>query len=111
MSKSVTDVIFRVFPEDRNVIALFPNEPWDGRGFYCASYMHAGQHAGASPEIVATTRLASSAEYQPLLAELHRVGYDSIRILMRFPRTSYQRRRLLVKAARASSQTQHSSKG
>lgn len=42
----MTKVIFRKF-RDGSVIALFPNIPWDNNG-NIASYMHVGQHGGAS---------------------------------------------------------------
>lgn len=74
----MTKVIFRKF-RDGSVIALFPNIPWDNNG-NIASYMHVGQHGGASPLIVADTKLAEKDEYAPLLRELKSLGYSNLKI-------------------------------
>lgn len=74
----MTKVIFRKF-RDGSVIALFPNIPWDNNG-NIASYMHVGQHGGASHLIVADTKLAEKDEYAPLLRELKSLGYSNLKI-------------------------------
>jgi hypothetical protein len=64
----ITRVIFRTWPNG-DVIALMPDEDFDGRR--CTSYMHLGQHGGASyPLVVRLTRPATPEEYGPLLREL-----------------------------------------
>jgi hypothetical protein len=64
-------VVFRKF-EDGDIIALFPemkNGPWIG------SYMYAGQHSDASPELIKELDKATPEEYAPLLSELRSIGY------------------------------------
>ena len=77
----MTRVVFRKFG-DGQVIALFPDEPWNGRGDI-ASYMHVGQHGPASRTITDCTRLATPAEYAPLLAELRGIGYEDLAVRKR----------------------------
>ena len=66
-------VTFRKF-EDNEVIALFPNIEWDTQG-NIASYMHIGQHGGASPELFTDLDKASEEESQALKTELESIGY------------------------------------
>lgn len=75
-----TPVIFRKF-KDGDIIALFPCEPADLSGLYCQSYMHVGQHSGASYfGVCQVTKLATPAEYAELLAELVKIGYDDLKV-------------------------------
>jgi hypothetical protein len=80
--KEKTKVIFRIWP-DGEVIALFPQIAGDSNGYECMSYLHIGQHGGASTQIVLRqTKLARPKEYAPLLRELRRIGYN-VRIAKR----------------------------
>jgi len=67
-----TKVIFRKF-KNGEIIALFP-ELKEGRGLIL-SYMHIGQHGGASPEIVRDTKPATREQFAPLYNELTAIGY------------------------------------
>ena len=83
----MTDVIFRKFKDGGDIIALFPQEPWDIRGLLVSSYQHVGQHGGASLGIIGTsTVLAKPEEYKALHAELVSIGYTDLRVLKRLPR-------------------------
>lgn len=77
-------VIFRIY-SDGDVIALFPEIASDNLGYNCNSYMHVGQHGGASPMVVVgQTKPATPDEYAVLQDELERaVGYD-LKIIKRF---------------------------
>ena len=75
-------VIFRVF-RDGDVIALFPEIATDNLGYHCQSYMHVGQHGGADPFLVKTTRLAKPDEYKDLYDELTSIGY-SLKVIKKF---------------------------
>lgn len=69
-------VIFRVWRDSGDVIALFPREPFDQAGRYCTSYMHVGQHGAASYHgVIQRTRPARPEEYQPLQRELESAPY------------------------------------
>jgi len=71
----MTKTVFRVYP-DGAVIALFPQISASVSGDLCESYMHIGQHSGATPELVVRrTRLATPEEYQDLKMELETIGY------------------------------------
>jgi len=71
-----TDVIFRRFPEDNEIIVLFPHELWDNRGGII-SYMHIGQHGEAEySACMKNTKPAKENEYMPLYKELESVGYN-----------------------------------
>ena len=67
--------VFRIYP-DGEVIALFPQISASVTGDLCESYMHVGQHGGASPVLVVEqTRLAKPKEYRKLLKEIKQLGY------------------------------------
>ena len=68
-----TRVIFRV-SSNGEVIALFPHID-EGNG-NILSYMHIGQHGGASPLIVNDTTPATPEQYKELFAELQGIGYN-----------------------------------
>lgn len=80
----MTKVVFRKF-KDGQVIALFPQEPWDYKG-NIVSYMHIGQHGGASRSIVQDTKLATKEEYAPLLKELKKIGYNDLKVMKKINR-------------------------
>lgn len=78
-----TRVVFRRYP-DGQIIALFPDIPWNGLRGEVTSYMHLGQHGAANyNRVVATTRPVRGNEYRDLLAELARVGYKNLNIVKR----------------------------
>lgn len=72
-----TKTIFREF-SDGEIIAVFPQEPWDVDGIYCSSYMHIGQHGAADISICSnkTTKPASTDKCQDLIKELENIGYN-----------------------------------
>ena len=73
---NATKTVFRKYV-DGEIIALFPDEPYDRLGVYCMSYMHVGQHGGADYDgVVRDTSPASHEEYAELEAELRRLGYE-----------------------------------
>ncbi len=93
-----TAVIFRAFRKGGEVIALFPFQPSDNSGFFCDSYQHVGQHGGATPDLMRgnATRPATPNEVRELSAELRRIGY-TLRVLKRFPRNAFARRKAVLK--------------
>jgi len=71
-------VTFRLLDDD--VIALFPEEVWsDG---YIASYMHIGQHSGASKDLLTELPRANKQQYTALLAELKAI-YDDEELVVK----------------------------
>ncbi len=70
-------VVYRKFPEG-DIIALFPQEPYDRTGYDCMSYQHVGQHGAADPLLTHGTQPASPTEYAPLHRELTSLGYDLV---------------------------------
>ena len=69
------DVVFRVFRNGGDVIALWPAVLTNKH--YCQSYQHIGQHGPADYNgLISITRLASPVEYAELLKELRRLGYS-----------------------------------
>ena len=73
-----TLVTFRKSPEG-DVIALFPKllEGQDVHGNqFILSYMHIGQHGGASDDLIDDLSPATSDEYSDLKAELTSIGYE-----------------------------------
>ena len=74
--KEKTKVVFRKF-KDGDIIALFPEiEGGVNQKGECMSYMHIGQHSGASYALVYDTKLAKPEEYADLFAELEGIGYN-----------------------------------
>jgi hypothetical protein len=72
-----TDVIFRKWKENGEIIALFPHEYWDDDKKECASYMHIGQHSGADYRFVLNKTVpATREEYKELYDELTQRGYN-----------------------------------
>ena len=72
-----TVVVFRVFKDDGDVVALFPELPADNNGRYSESYQHFGQHCGADYEGLMRngTRPATAEEYADLKKELESAPY------------------------------------
>lgn len=80
-----TLVIFRKFRDHGDVIALFPEVPWDREG-RCSSYQHLGQHGGADYlGCIYLSTPATPYEYAALKRELVERGYK-LRIRKRFNR-------------------------
>lgn len=73
MNTNKIRVIFRAF-KSGEIIALFPDIK-QGNGLIL-SYMHIGQHGGASPNIVSDTKPATPEQFAPLLNELTGIGYS-----------------------------------
>lgn len=91
-----TKVIFRVF-RNGGVIALFSQVPGTSDPRTCESYMRRGQHGAAVPDgliLVRQTRLATPAEYAPLMRELQSEPYNYVlRVRARLHPSDYQTRR------------------
>lgn len=73
--KTKIKIAFRVFPEG-DVIALFIDHPDDVLERYITSYMHLGQHGGASPDLVDGLEKATPEQYKDLLEELTGIYKD-----------------------------------
>ncbi|MFA5366031.1 MAG: hypothetical protein WC325_12685 [Candidatus Bathyarchaeia archaeon] len=79
-----TKVVFRRFKDaNKDVVALFPDEVYDGVGSnlvstkLCTSYMRLGQHGGADYQYVISDSFpAKLSEYLELKKELEELGYD-----------------------------------
>jgi len=71
-------VTFRKFT-DGDVIALFPKlfTGQDNQGNqFILSYIHIGQHGGASDDLIDDLSPATADEYSDLKAELTSIGYE-----------------------------------
>lgn len=77
----MTQVIFRKYVDENEIIALFPNEIANSNG-ECGSYMHNGQHSPADYKLVIeNTTAATKEEYTPLYNELVAIGYDDLQVI------------------------------
>jgi hypothetical protein len=86
--KIFTTVVFRVWKDTGDVIALFPELIANRTRYACESYMHVGQHSPADYiGVIQRTRPARQEEYEPLLRELQSIGYRL------FIRTRYTRKK------------------
>ena len=83
-----TLVIFRVYKDGGNVIALFPGlnyESGDANRGFVQSYQHVGQHGEADyTGTIAATRPAEEHEYEDLYHELTCRGYK-LKVLRKKP--------------------------
>lgn len=71
-----TIVVFRVFKDLGDVVALFPAEI-DFPNGGCSSYQHVGQHGAAHYyHCISITRPAKPSEYKALKRELEGLGYN-----------------------------------
>lgn len=87
-------VIFRVWKDGDDIIALFPYIPGNCNPCTCSSYMHVGQHGAADPHLVVRkTRPARSEEYMSLMKELELVGYSMV-VRKRMPTNAIDVRRM-----------------
>lgn len=85
-------VIFRKWP-DGQIDALFPEIPYDDKGWSCMVYARVGQHAGANcARVIGETVPATPEEYQSLLRELGQIGYKRLRIVQRVNRSMLKKR-------------------
>lgn len=76
-------VVFRKY-KSGEIIALFPEIPWNTRNYTTTSYMHSGQHSAADyTGVIADTTPASQKEYQSLFQELKNIGYQELHIIKR----------------------------
>lgn len=75
-------VIFRKFPHDGAIIALFPDQ-YNERTGDINSYMELGQHAETAPDF-GDTKAAEPGEYYHLEQELIRQGYGNLKVVKRF---------------------------
>lgn len=77
----MTQVIFRKYVSENEIIALFPNEIANSNG-ECGSYMHYGQHSPADYKaVIEHTTAATKEEYTPLYNELVAIGYDNLQVI------------------------------
>lgn len=77
----MTQVIFRKYVSENEIIALFPNENANSNG-ECGSYMHIGQHSPADYNaVIEHTTAATKEEYTPLYNELVAIGYDDLQVI------------------------------
>lgn len=77
----MTQVIFRKYVSENEIIALFPNEIANSNG-ECSSYMHNGQHSPADYKLVIeNTTAATKEEYTHLYDELVAIGYDDLQVI------------------------------
>ena len=77
-SENTTNVVFRKY-KDGEIIALFPNDYYysEEDKDTISSYMHIGQHSGASyTHVIKTTKPALEDEYKDLYNELLNIGYN-----------------------------------
>ena len=65
-------VVFKKFKGD--IIALFPEIEESRDGKFIGSYMHIGQHSGASRDLL-KCRNAKPEDYKDLAQELRGIGY------------------------------------
>lgn len=88
-----TEVIFRVFKDGGDVIAMMPGIAGDMSPFTCASYQHIGQHGAADTAICrGNTRPASPDEYADLKRELEQIGYR-VKVIKRMRREHLAQRK------------------
>lgn len=100
MNRRTDPVVIRVWKGDPDdVFALFPCDPADNYGNYCASYQHIGQHSSADYwRCIRQSRPATHREAAPLLAELWRIGYRP-HVLRRASRRHHDKRLAAARGA------------
>jgi hypothetical protein len=101
MSEPLTDVIFRVWCKDGDVIALFPGIAGDYSAGTCDSFQHIGQHGAASLNLMrALTRPALPREFADLKRELESAPYKyRLRIIKRTTRRHFKERQAQLQRA------------
>lgn len=78
-SDKQTVTLFRKFKSDKQVIALFVEQPFKQNDWYsCMSYMHFGQHGESHlPTVMENTdSITTYYGYRDLMAELVSIGYN-----------------------------------
>jgi hypothetical protein len=84
-------VMFRKCKDNGEITAIFPEIIENDRYDYMC-YAHVGQHGTASwGWVLSKTRPAQVHEFEQLLCELHRVGYNDICVVQRQSSTMRQR--------------------
>lgn len=88
-------VVFRKHNEDKQIFALFPDEPHDWDGFYCISYAHIGQHSAAKYTLCVNNSVpAKEEEYASLKEELESEPYNyKLRVVKKCQPKHYQEAR------------------
>lgn len=86
----MTKVIFKSI--DGDIEAFFPELAGDSNPHTMLCYAHIGQHGAAHEGYVVRGRNATPSEYNALLRELERVGYDDLKVVYRFTLEDYRKR-------------------
>jgi len=82
-STGLTDVIFRKWTSNGNIIALFPGIPSSlNARHYCLCYEHFGQHGSSPLDLSLHTIPAKPREYAEFKRELESIGY-TLRVVKR----------------------------
>ena len=83
-AKEIVPVVFR--KDKGEIVAVFPDDPSDGRPGNMGCYTHLGQHGGCSRDWYLTSKPATPAEYESLKRELESEPYEyRFRVLRRLP--------------------------
>ena len=77
-----TKVIFKKCSNGQ-IVAAFPQIPWDNSPFHLQCYEHVGQHGNGAESYLILLTPAKPVEYSELLKELKAIGYD-VKIAHRF---------------------------
>lgn len=89
-----TPVVFRVWKEGGEVLALFPTLSSDIADRYCSCYDRIGQHSSADyHSCIKLSRPAGGMEAARLEKELHQLGYR-LRVVKRASRAMHRERRI-----------------
>lgn len=89
-----TVVVFRKWPENGHIDALFPEVPWDYAGNECTAYARVGEHSGASYyHVIQRTKPATPEEYADLKALLENVFGYNLRVLQKASYKHHEKRR------------------
>jgi hypothetical protein len=87
-------VLFRVWKEDGELVALFPELPGDEAAWSCTFYVFQGGHGSANCRtVIDHTRPARPEEYAELLRHLGTLGYTRLKVVKRLTRDMILRRR------------------
>jgi len=101
MSDERTLVVFRRWRDTSDLIALFPAQPADFKGWFVDSYMHVGQHAAADYHVVVqATMPVTVEEAADLRRELERIGYR-LKVIKRASQRVHVARRASARATLA----------
>ena len=93
-----TDVIFRKWTSNGNIIALFPGIPSGlNARHYCVCYEHLGQHGSSPLALSLHTIPAKPSEYAELKRELEVTGY-TLRVVKRVTVRHHNSRKCILEA-------------